>query len=604
MTTGVERSGTTVSSILVEMRLEGGRYSECGEEEEEKERMIYLIDPFVPLLRGFDRSNNHRVCVSRPPSKPYIDARSEERWIDEEQGEQAFESNGRRWRRRRRRRSKHMSHSGSDLRRQRLGLSDQGEDPLRGIESLERVHHQSIKADLELAIESIRRRWIEICSESKNLEWWSDQESYKHRLMWIDHHRKEKPSSSTTTTTDLNVPPDWTEICRNQSIGEYILLLYSELIPEHHLTLSISHTTIIKTKSKCRVKTIDFRKSCDEDQEMYPIHLPDMTSFSLTTLDNFTEEIRGLNNRDGWDVVIIEYSIPLSSENETTTGPPWENESAKRSKSYRSIELYELFKVNLKASLSLNSNKKSLVLIWVTNRPKFRRFLKNKFMPDSNIVGPYREWYWLKITSSPLIPPDCETAIKDRGNSPDPTEADDDKGESVRIRSTVGANEKSVRSLVLGGKPIFDLNSSSPRRSYEGLILGWYLPDPLKKEYDARNDVGGGLPELKSKIFLSVPLSHSRKPNLLDLIEEYVPPNPKVLELFARSVTGFKTEEYPEGGSLRSNEVDRFTGDSHNLSNLISNLKSLESDRPRWHSIGDESPKFNGPPHIIYSEGA
>ncbi|KAI8459782.1 hypothetical protein BY996DRAFT_4633205 [Phakopsora pachyrhizi] len=556
MTTGVERSGTTVSSILVEMRLEGGRYSECGEEEEEKERekekerMIYLIDPFVPLLRGFDRSNNHRVCVSRPPSKPYIDARSEERWIDEEQGEQAFESNGRRWRRRRRRRSKHMSHSGSDLRRQRLGLSDQGEDPLRGIESLERVHHQSIKADLELAIESIRRRWIEICSESKNLEWWSDQESYKHRLMWIDHHRKEKPSSTTTTTTDLNVPPDWTEICRNQSI--VIEKTYSNL----------------KTESKCRVKTIDFRKSCDEDQEMYPIHLPDMTSFSLTTLDNFTEEIRGLNNRDGWDVVIID--------------PPWENESAKRSKSYRSIELYELFKVNLKASLSLNSNKKSLVLIWVTNRPKFRRFLKNKFMPDSNIVGPYREWYWLKITSSPLIPPDCETAIKDRGNSPDPTEADDDKGESVRIRSTVGANEKSVRSLVLGGKPIFDLNSSSPRRSYEGLILGWYLPDPLKKEYDARNDVGGGLPELKSKIFLSVPLSHSRKPNLLDLIEEYVPPNPKVLELFARSVTGFKTEEYPEGGSLRSNE----------------------SDRPRWHSIGDESPKFNGPPHIIYSEGA
>lgn len=65
----------------------------------------------------------------------------------------------------------------------------------------------------------------------------------------------------------------------------------------------------------------------------------------------------------------------------------------------------------------------------------------NKFMPDSYIIGPFAEWYWVKITASPL--------------------------------------ENGQRDLRAGGRPIFDLSSSSPRRCYEGKHSNLSLGDLL-----------------------------------------------------------------------------------------------------------------------------
>lgn len=57
---------------------------------------------------------------------------------------------------------------------------------------------------------------------------------------------------------------------------------------------------------------------------------------------------------------------------------------------------------------------------------QFRRFLRDKFLPDSKVAGPYAEWYWVKVTGS--------------------------------VSGAVG-------------EPVFDLDSESPRRCYEGRRL-------------------------------------------------------------------------------------------------------------------------------------
>ncbi|POW01176.1 hypothetical protein PSTT_12665 [Puccinia striiformis] len=212
--------------------------------------------------------------------------------------------------------------------------------------------------------------------------------------------------------------------------------------------------------------------------------------------------------------------------------PPWQNKSATRGGKYRTVELYDLFKLDLPGMLGENGGKKALIAIWVTNRPKFRRFLKQKFMPDCHILGPYSEWYWVKITGSPTKT-DHESVLSD------------------------------------GGKPLFDLESTSPRRCYEGLILGWYIPPSLRPNPT--------LDELPPKIFLSVPLGHSRKPNIIDLLEPHLPSDPSILELFSRSVSGLTSLE-------RQSETNPG----------VPVMKGI------WHSVGDESPKFMVSPWVEY----
>lgn len=99
-------------------------------------------------------------------------------------------------------------------------------------------------------------------------------------------------------------------------------------------------------------------------------------------------------------------------------------------------------------------------------------------MPDSGVVGPYAEWYWLKLASPP-----------------------------------------SSSSPPAVGPPIFDLDSDSPRRCYEGLVIGRYQPTPIPEA--GKDEKGGkaGTEEMKEvpelEMFASVPMGHSRKPDIL-----------------------------------------------------------------------------------------
>lgn len=175
-----------------------------------------------------------------------------------------------------------------------------------------------------------------------------------------------------------------------------------------------------------------------------------------------------------------------SSDRSSSFSPPWPNSSATRASAYETFDAYDLGKLNVKALLG---DTPCVVAVWVTNRPKvrfglrllasptltylrtqYRRLLTEQLFPAWGITSPAAEWYWVKIASAE-------------------------------------------------GEPVWDLDSKH-RRCYEGahfrtaflirlahtdfpagLVLGYYNPQRVP------------IPSLPAeKIFLSVPLSHSRKP--------------------------------------------------------------------------------------------
>lgn len=123
--------------------------------------------------------------------------------------------------------------------------------------------------------------------------------------------------------------------------------------------------------------------------------------------------------------------------------------------------MYDLYKIRL-SDLLQESAKHNPVLVgvWVTNHTKCRRFVRDKLLPAWGVTG-IVDWYWVKITA----------------------------GEEEREMET-------------GGLPVWSFDGPSPRRCYEGLMLGYYNPNDLPILED--------LPDKRA--FLSVPLEHSRKP--------------------------------------------------------------------------------------------
>ncbi|SCZ98911.1 BZ3500_MvSof-1268-A1-R1_Chr7-1g09313 [Microbotryum saponariae] len=170
--------------------------------------------------------------------------------------------------------------------------------------------------------------------------------------------------------------------------------------------------------------------------------------------------------------------------------PPWPNASAARSSSYHTFDPYALGKLDMTALLqSETSTRPTLVAVWLTNKIKYRRLLTNQLFPSWRIdPSTLAAWYWIKTTSL--------------------------------------------------GHPLWSLDSTH-RRTYEPLLMGYSLP----KKYDK---VKYPLPALpRDKVFLGVPLGHSRKPVLGELLEGFLVRRDEaeregrnVLELFGRTSVG------------------------------------------------------------------
>lgn len=93
----------------------------------------------------------------------------------------------------------------------------------------------------------------------------------------------------------------------------------------------------------------------------------------------------------------------FTSQSHTIQDPPWPNKSASRSSSYSEIDIYSLFDLQLPSLLTqTNLTTPCLVGVWVTNKPKFRRFVKRRLFPDWQLDLAAEEWFWVKITASEI----------------------------------------------------------------------------------------------------------------------------------------------------------------------------------------------------------
>ncbi|KAI8364398.1 MT-A70-domain-containing protein [Blakeslea trispora] len=152
--------------------------------------------------------------------------------------------------------------------------------------------------------------------------------------------------------------------------------------------------------------------------------------------------------------------------------PPWPNKSVQRSSHYDTQDIYDFYKIPMS---KLISGQDSIVAVWVTNKPKFRKFVINKLFPAWQLecLG---EWVWLKTTTQA----EC----------------------------------------------IFPLDSKH-KKPYEQLIIGRPL---VHNKKELRKSIP------KTHTIISVPsVRHSRKPPLEDVLSPFIEKkSPVCIELFAR----------------------------------------------------------------------
>lgn len=133
-----------------------------------------------------------------------------------------------------------------------------------------------------------------------------------------------------------------------------------------------------------------------------------------------------------------------------------------RSSHYETQDIYDLYQIPLTSLVHTNS----LVAVWITNKPKYRRFVVDKLFKSWHVdcIG---EWTWLKVTDD--------------------------------------------------GEPVFPLNSTH-RKPYEQLIIGRYHGGASNNSMGEQSQsVPKPIPYQHSLI--SVPSKrHSRKPPLQGLL--------------------------------------------------------------------------------------
>lgn len=193
--------------------------------------------------------------------------------------------------------------------------------------------------------------------------------------------------------------------------------------------------------------------------------------------------------------------------------PPWENKSVKRSKKYKTLPDWELYKLPI-AKLAVAN---CLILVWVTNKYRQMEFVKKNLFPFWGVEFE-ATWHWLKVTTM--------------------------------------------------GSPVFDMDSVQ-KKPYEHIIIGRAKENfvqkpendhPVENECKSEGTHTSTLRECNviddHCVIISVPCSiHSRKPPLCDILKEYLPKNSRCLEMFARNLT--------PGWTSWGNEVLKFQHTDH-----------------------------------------
>ncbi|KAL6435324.1 hypothetical protein ACFW04_005383 [Cataglyphis niger] len=175
-----------------------------------------------------------------------------------------------------------------------------------------------------------------------------------------------------------------------------------------------------------------------------------------------------------YDVKDMEKKMELNNQYDfILLDPPWWNKSIRRKKIKCAEASYKMMynEELIKIPIRKLLHSNGIVAIWCTNSSNHLNSIFNEIFPSWGITH-RAKWYWIKVTQA--------------------------------------------------GNTICNFNSTPGKQPFELLILGSAL------EEDKMN-----IPN--SKLMISIPSAvHSHKPPLTEIIKEYLPNEPKCLEIFAR----------------------------------------------------------------------
>ncbi|XP_014667341.1 PREDICTED: methyltransferase-like protein 4 isoform X2 [Priapulus caudatus] len=291
--------------------------------------------------------------------------------------------------------------------------------------------------------------------------------------------------------------------------------------------------------------------------------IPANSSFLLS---DFSRLEPLLSRRKKYDLVVMD--------------PPWENKSVKRMKTYGTLTDWDLYKIPVCRLCAPGS----LVAVWVTNKQKQIRFVKEELFLHWNVQY-IATWHWLKVTTQgePVCNIESEhkkpyehliigictsqnrvrhrkmlagngTGIRKTDNGMEVTKCDIEM-EVNRIgvaESGIGGTDGSI-GVGDTGIEVTDNGIGMAHSGMEVAHSGIELADANRKAVDqamrfpdrcsaptgsrTRDKCSpcANIPD--HQVLVSVPCSiHSRKPPLSEVLRKYVAPGSQCLEMFARNL--------------------------------------------------------------------
>lgn len=170
----------------------------------------------------------------------------------------------------------------------------------------------------------------------------------------------------------------------------------------------------------------------------------------------------------------------------------------------------------------------ALVVIWVTNKQKYRKFVLEELFPSWS-CKPVGEWHWIKVTRKGEMVFDLDSTHK-KPYEPLLIGQFDDRIKACE-HNTI---KKSRRENFDNGINEMTVYTWREKNNENKTEISLENNDEVKIE--EKQDVPERtLPQ--HQLICSVPCSlHSRKPPLNDIFRKYLPVDAKCIELFARNL--------------------------------------------------------------------
>lgn len=220
--------------------------------------------------------------------------------------------------------------------------------------------------------------------------------------------------------------------------------------------------------------------------------IPPSSQFHISDLNQFQDftDFTSSESVSPFDLIVMD--------------PPWSNKSVRRSNKYREMDCYDLFKIPMK--YLCHAHHTTLVAIWVTNNPKFVKFVLNKLLPDWNLTFA-AEWFWFKMK---MVEEDSDAG---RHNYQLVSDLDSHHRKPYeRLIIATSASNSSLATAIPNRVALFSIPSAHSRKPP---VNGKTVKDVLLRD------------ETSTKLFIRC---------YLEILEKFVPDDSRKLELFARNL--------------------------------------------------------------------